>query len=232
MQAFRYSSLTRTLLVGMSLAVVTGCDLTSAPPSLDGTATSPTPLDMAPTNPNAATPGAAPTAPVPNAVPNGAAPASPAQTPIVTNPAAPAAGASPTAVPPATLSVSPQPGSASPGQPGIAISPTTSQPGGGSGATGGQAGAIAQPIRCDTPGYIAEVVWQGSQPGMTLTRKPSEVLLSSAPATVKANPDASATYASAGTSTTYARVFPDGTCFVQVVGGNGAVSLEENGRTR
>jgi hypothetical protein len=58
------------------------------------------------------------------------------------------------------------------------------------------------------------------------------VVLSNAPATVTANPDASATYAAAGTSTTYARIFPDGNCFVQVVGGNGAVALEENGRTR
>ena len=51
----------------------------------------------------------------------------------------------------------------------------------------------------------------------TFTRKPSEVLVNNAPTTVKANPDASTTYSAAGPLPTFARVFSDRTCFLQVL---------------
>ncbi len=118
---------------------------------------------------------------------------------------------------------------ASPTQPGIAISPAAT---GQNAASTSQSATTAQSTRCETAGYVAQISWQGTQPRMTFTRKPSEMLVNNAPTTVKANPDASTTYSAAGPLLTFARAFSDGTCFVQVVGNNGTVSLEENGRTR
>ncbi len=118
---------------------------------------------------------------------------------------------------------------ATPTQPEIAISPAAT----GQNATSASPSATtAQSTRCETAGYVAQISWQGSQPRMTFTRKPSEVLVNNAPTTVKANPDASTTYSTADPLPTFARVFSDRTCFVQVLGSNGTVSLEENGRTQ
>lgn len=94
------------------------------------------------------------------------------------------------------------------------------------------AAAIAQPASCETANYFAEIVWEGGQPLMTFTRKPNTASLNRAPATRTVNTDSSVTFSAGRESTFYARIFPDGTCFLQVVGSNGAVSLEENGRIR
>lgn len=95
----------------------------------------------------------------------------------------------------------------------------------------GQGAAVpAQPASCETANYFAEIVWEGGQPLMTFTRKPNTSSLNRAPATRTVNADGSVTFAAGRESTFYARIFPNGTCFLQAVGSNGVVSLEENGR--
>jgi len=89
-----------------------------------------------------------------------------------------------------------------------------------------------QPVRCETANHYADVTWQGEQPVLTFARKPAEVNVNQTPANRKANPDGSTTFGVAEESTFYVRVFPDGSCFLQVLGSNGAVALEENGRVQ
>ncbi|WP_297082809.1 hypothetical protein [Thermoleptolyngbya sp. C42_A2020_037] len=86
-------------------------------------------------------------------------------------------------------------------------------------------------VRCNTPNHLAEVAQQNGQSVLQIVKKPSEVIATSQPGGLAtlANPDGSTTYGIVSGSTFYVRVFPNGTCFIQVLDTNGAVSLEENG---
>jgi hypothetical protein len=91
--------------------------------------------------------------------------------------------------------------------------------------------SIPPTARCNTPNHLAEVAQQNGQSVLQIVRKPSEVIATSQPGGLAtlANPDGSTTYGIVSGSTFYVRVFPNGTCFIQVLDTNGAVSLEENG---
>lgn len=88
-----------------------------------------------------------------------------------------------------------------------------------------------QPVTCNTPNYFAEVLWENNQPLMSFLQKPNLSNLSrSSGVTVTTNPDGSTTYGYQGESVFYARVFPDGTCFVQSLTSSGQLLVEESGR--
>ncbi|MFQ3618621.1 MAG: hypothetical protein SNJ57_18920 [Cyanobacteriota bacterium] len=91
--------------------------------------------------------------------------------------------------------------------------------------------SVPPTARCNTPNHLAEVAQQNGQSVLQIVRKPSEVIATSQPGGLAtlANPDGSTTYGIVSGSTFYVRVFPNGTCFIQVLDANGAVSLEENG---
>jgi len=84
-------------------------------------------------------------------------------------------------------------------------------------------------VACITPNYVARVEWQGDQPKMTFGRKPDQFTLNKAPAAATSNPDGSRTYRAGGEALTYARIYPNNSCFVQVVRAQNQVVLEENG---
>ncbi len=88
--------------------------------------------------------------------------------------------------------------------------------------------ALGQNATCTTPNYVAKIVWQGDQPTMSFG-KPAQLTLNNAPAASATNPDGSVTYRADGEASTYARLYPNSTCFVQVVGTENQVVLEENG---
>ncbi|MFM7426978.1 MAG: hypothetical protein ACKO7W_18605 [Elainella sp.] len=98
-------------------------------------------------------------------------------------------------------------------------------------APAGQPAAQAprQNATCVTPNYFARVVWQNDQPQMTFGGKPDRLTLQNAPVAATQNPDGSITYQAPGEAVTYARVYADNTCFVQVVRGQNQVVLEESG---
>jgi len=91
--------------------------------------------------------------------------------------------------------------------------------------------SIPPTARCNTPNHLAEVSQQNGQSVLQIVRKPSEVIATSQPGGLAtlANPDGSTTYGIVSGSTFYVRVFPNGTCFIQVLDADGVVSLEENG---
>ncbi|GAB4141832.1 MAG: hypothetical protein Fur0046_17990 [Cyanobacteria bacterium J069] len=91
--------------------------------------------------------------------------------------------------------------------------------------------AASASTRCNTPNHLAEVTQQNGQGVLQIVKKPSEVIATSQPNGLAAltNPDGSTTYGTVSGSTFYVRVFPNGTCFIQVLDTNGAVTLEENG---
>lgn len=88
-----------------------------------------------------------------------------------------------------------------------------------------------QPVTCNTTNYFAEVLWENNQPLMSFLQKPNLNNLSRAQGvTVTSNPDGSTTYGYQGEAIFYARVFPDGTCFVQSLTSSGQLLVEESGR--
>ncbi|MBF2084503.1 hypothetical protein [Thermoleptolyngbya sp. C42_A2020_037] len=88
-----------------------------------------------------------------------------------------------------------------------------------------------QPVTCNTTNYFAEVLWENNQPLMSFLQKPNLNNLSRAQGvTVTSNPDGSTTYGYQGETIFYARVFPDGTCFVQSLTSSGQLLVEESGR--
>jgi len=89
--------------------------------------------------------------------------------------------------------------------------------------------APSRNVVCMTPNYLAKVEWQGDQPKLTFGRKPDQFTLNKAPAAAKSNPDGSITYRAGGEALTYARIYPNNSCFVQVVRAQNQVVLEENG---
>lgn len=89
----------------------------------------------------------------------------------------------------------------------------------------------AQDLICDTPNYVAAIIWQQEQPTFTFGPKSVTTTLTQAtPVITTPNPDGSQTYEFQGETTAYARFYSDNTCFVQVVDAAGAVTLEENGQ--
>lgn len=98
-------------------------------------------------------------------------------------------------------------------------------------APAGQPAAQAprQNATCVTPNYFARIVWQNNQPQMTFGGKPDRLTLQNTPVAVAQNPDGSITYQAPGEAVTYARIYADNTCFVQVVRGQNQVVLEESG---
>lgn len=89
--------------------------------------------------------------------------------------------------------------------------------------------APRQDATCITTNYVSRIDWQGDNAFVTFGRKPSATAVQNAPATVTRNVDGSLTYGFSAENTTYTRVYPDNTCFVQVVRSNNAVVLEESG---
>lgn len=84
---------------------------------------------------------------------------------------------------------------------------------------------------CRTPNYVVSVAWQQDQPAMSFGRQNEAPTVQNAVAQVKNNPDGSFTYELSQDAVFYARVFPDRTCFIQVVNpANNTVAVEENGR--
>lgn len=84
---------------------------------------------------------------------------------------------------------------------------------------------------CQTPNYVATVTWQQDQPIMTFGRPNEAPTVQNATANVKNNPDGSFTYEFSQDAVFYTRVYPDRTCFVQVVNpANNTVAVEENGK--
>lgn len=88
-----------------------------------------------------------------------------------------------------------------------------------------------QPVTCNTTNYFTEVLWENNQPLMSFLQKPNLANLSRSPGvTITTNPDGSTTYGYQGEAVFYARVFPDGTCFVQSLTSSGQLLVEESGR--
>jgi hypothetical protein len=99
-------------------------------------------------------------------------------------------------------------------------------------APAGQAPVAQAPLQnvtCVTPNYFARVVWQNNQPQMTFGAKPDRLTLQNTPVATAQNPDGSITYQAPGAAVTYARIYADKTCFVQVVRDQNQVVLEESG---
>jgi len=109
--------------------------------------------------------------------------------------------------------------------------PSSPSPAADAGSQAATATATA-PVTCETANYYAEVSRNGEQSVMTFARKPDVISVNQAPVSSKANSDGSTTFGVSGESTFYARIFPNGTCFLQVVGTDGTVALEENGQLR
>ena len=89
--------------------------------------------------------------------------------------------------------------------------------------------APSRNVVCTTPNYLAKIEWQGDQPNLTFGRKPDQFTLNKAPVVANSNPDGSITYRASGEALTYARIYPNNSCFVQVVRAPNQVVLEENG---
>lgn len=88
-----------------------------------------------------------------------------------------------------------------------------------------------QPVTCNTTNYFAEVLWENDQPLMSFLQKPNLNNLSRASGIiVTPNPDGSTTYGYPGETIFYARIFPNGTCFVQSLTRSGQLLFEEPGR--
>lgn len=86
---------------------------------------------------------------------------------------------------------------------------------------------------CASPSYVATVTWQNNQPSMALTGPNQISVLQNTGARYRTNPDNSATYEVAKDSLFYARVYPNRTCFIQVVNpANNSVTIEETGSLR
>lgn len=83
---------------------------------------------------------------------------------------------------------------------------------------------------CLTANYFTEITWQQDQPQMSFGRKPAELTFSNEVANVKGNADGSFTYQLAKEDLFYTRVYPDRSCFVQVVTSNNIPIVEENGK--
>ncbi|MBW4467200.1 MAG: hypothetical protein KME07_17375 [Pegethrix bostrychoides GSE-TBD4-15B] len=96
-------------------------------------------------------------------------------------------------------------------------------------APGAATSAPRQNASCTTANYFAKVVWQGDQPTMTFGRKPDQTTLNNAPAVLASNSDGSITYRADGEAATYVRLYPNNSCFVQVVQAENQVVLEETG---
>ncbi len=118
--------------------------------------------------------------------------------------------------------------------------PAPGQPAPASPAPGSFAALTAPPLppisakdnfTCRTPNYSVTVTWQQDQPVMTFGRQNEAPTVQNAGATAKNNPDGSFTYEFAQNALFYARVYPDRTCFIQVVNpANNTVAVEENGK--
>lgn len=86
-------------------------------------------------------------------------------------------------------------------------------------------------VACDTPNYFAEITWQDGGPSMTFADKPDQTNLDKAtPVAIVSNTDGSTTYGHEGDSTTYVRIYPNGSCLVQTLNSQGTVAAEEFGR--
>ncbi|WAL61456.1 hypothetical protein [Thermocoleostomius sinensis] len=86
-------------------------------------------------------------------------------------------------------------------------------------------------VACDTPSHFAEVTWQDGGPSMTYVDKPDRTNFSQVtPVAIVSNADGSTTYGYAGDSTTYVRIYPNGSCLVQTIDAQGTVTVEEFGR--
>jgi hypothetical protein len=96
-------------------------------------------------------------------------------------------------------------------------------------APGAASSVPRQNATCTTANYFAKVEWQGDQPTMSFGRKPDQLTLSNAPAILASNADGSITYQASGEALTYARLYPNNSCFVQVIRAPNQVVLEENG---
>lgn len=91
--------------------------------------------------------------------------------------------------------------------------------------------ANGQPLTCDTNSYRAEITWNQDQANLGMLQKPSTTLLPSAtPATITNNPDGSRTFGYQQDTTTYARFFPSGECFIQILSSTGEVLIEQPGQ--
>jgi hypothetical protein len=100
-------------------------------------------------------------------------------------------------------------------------------------ATPGNASAqtAGKNVACDTPSHFAEVTWQDGGPSMTYADKPDRTNFSQAtPVAIVSNTDGSTTYGYEGDSTTYVRIYPNGSCLVQTLDAQGTVVVEEFGR--
>lgn len=91
-------------------------------------------------------------------------------------------------------------------------------------------GVLGADVTCESPSHFAKIAWNEGLPYMTFGDKPDITTLNATPATVTINPDVSLTYGTQGESTFYTRIYPNGSCFVQVTNASGNVILEENGQ--
>lgn len=90
---------------------------------------------------------------------------------------------------------------------------------------------LGSDVTCDSPSHFAKITWHQGLPYMTFALKPDALSLDNAPATATINPDVSLTYGVQGESDFFVRIYPNRSCFVQVLDSAGTVTLEENGRT-
>lgn len=98
----------------------------------------------------------------------------------------------------------------------------------------GSTKAVAgQNVSCNTPNYSGEITWEGEEARMTFGRKPNEMNVNEAsPVTILSNTDGSTTYGhQGGEITVYLRAYANGSCLLQALSSQGAVTVEEFGRT-
>lgn len=92
--------------------------------------------------------------------------------------------------------------------------------------------SIGQNVTCETANYRGEITWDGEEPRITFGRKPNDTNLDAAtPVSVLSNADGSTTYGYQGDLTVYIRAYPDGSCLLQALNNQGAITVEEFGRT-
>ncbi|MEO1210415.1 MAG: hypothetical protein AAFX78_12805 [Cyanobacteria bacterium J06638_20] len=94
-------------------------------------------------------------------------------------------------------------------------------------------GTPSQGLTCNAPNYFAEVAADQGQFNLTFGEQSAEnTLLRANPISNVQNEDGSHTYGYQDTDSTtyYARFYPNGTCLLQVVGGDNTVILEEAGQ--
>lgn len=98
----------------------------------------------------------------------------------------------------------------------------------------GSTKAVAgQNVSCNTPNYSGEITWEGEEARMTFGRKPNQTNVNEAsPVTILSNTDGSTTYGHQGDEiTVYLRAYANGSCLLQALSSQGAVTVEEFGRT-